>query len=431
MINNTSEQLIKSLTDNFLSSIVQAVQEQALSAVEEKIKSLDIAQMLQDIVADRIIPEISDSLKSKIDSNIEAQLAQSNMIDLITESINNTVIPRVEDTARERIGAELLHRINNTDVSDLIRQQAALTIQDVVRSFNFPDQSIPARAVDISHLKIRGENILGGLIQNFESTGIQDQASQCQVTILDQGTVFENRLFAAGLEVAGGTSLKGTLSIEGDVDRASPGIKKLVELVAEDFEKKYDQGTYDQYCNRVFEQITLEGIESSIVLHGGQAIAADGVLAGNITKSNLQKVGALRELQVIGETLLDESLYVSGGRVGINTIEPEHTFEIWDQEVQIVAGKKQQDTAVLGTVRAQNLVLTSNGKDQLVLNSDGSVTIKNLVIGRTNHSSSYRMPTDNRPPGHIVWNENPIIGGSAGWISLGGARWAAFGTITG
>lgn len=430
-MNQNSEQLIKSLTDSFLASIVQAVQDQALAAVEEKLSNFDVQKILQDIISDRVVPELQENLKNHISANIEAQMVQANVVELITEKINQTVVPRVEAQAREKINAELLSLIGSTGVIDIAREQVNQVIRELLKNLNFPDQSIPGRAINAESLKITGNNIRGGLVQKFESTGIQDQASQCQVTILDEGTVFENRLFAASLEVAGDATVKGVFAIEGTIDRASSGIKDLVQLVVDDFNQLYDQGTYDQYCNRVIEQITAEGIDVGIIRYNEQPMVSDGTLAGNITKSNLQKVGALKELQVIGETLLDETVYVSSGRMGINTIDPENTFEIWDQEVQIAAGKRQQDTAFLGTVRNQNLIITANGKDQLTLGSDGSVTVKNVNIGRTNHSSSNRMPTDNRPIGHIVWNENPVIGGSVGWVSLGGARWAAFGTITG
>lgn len=430
-MNQTPEQLIKSLTDSFLASIVQAVQEQALQAVEEKLKTLDIQKLLQDTVNDQIVPGIRENLTTRVNANIEAQLSQARVVDAINQKINDTVVPRIESQARDKVNAEITQLVNATSVNDLVLTQVTQVIRGQLQNLNFPDQSIPGRAIQADGIRISGNNIKGGLIQNFESTGIQDRASQCQVTILDEGTVFENRLFAASLEVAGDATVKGIFAIEGSVDQASPGIKQLVKLVVDDFNTTYDQGTYDQYCNRVVEQITAEGIDAGIVSYNDQTLVVDGTLAGNITKSNLQKVGALRELQVVGETLLDETVYVSAGRVGINTMEPEHTFEVWDQEVQIAAGKRQQDTAFLGTIRNQNLVITANGKDQLTLGSDGSISVKHMNIGRTNHSSASRMPTDNRPIGHIVWNENPIVGTAVGWVSLGGARWANFGTITG
>ena len=86
-------------------------------------------------------------------------------------------------------------------------------------------------------------------------------------------------------------------------------------------------------------------------------------------------------MQVVGETLLDQTLYVANGRMGVNTLEPGNVLDIWDQEVQLIAGKKLKDTAIFGTIRNQNLIITANSKDQLVLNTDGTVTIESLNIG--------------------------------------------------
>jgi hypothetical protein len=44
-------------------------------------------------------------------------------------------------------------------------------------------------------------------------------------------------------------------------------------------------------------------------------------------------------------------------------------------------------------------------------------------------SSNAITPTDNQPPGTLVLNSNPILGGYIGWVSLGGGNWREFGAI--
>ena len=301
----------------------------------------------------------------------------------------------------------------------------------MIKEIDFPDQSIPARAIDTQSLAISGNNVSGGLIKKFQSTGIQDSASSCQVTILDQATVFENRLVANELEIVGDVKFRGNISIDGTLPADSALTDQLVGLVVDNFNSKYQDGTFDQYVDRVFEKISDTGIDSADIRHKGKSLVSDNELSDTVLSSNLQKVGALKELQVIGETLLDQTLYVSNGRVGLGTLDPEKALDIWDQEIQIVAGKKQQDVAYIGTARNQNLIIGANNRDQLTVNTDGSVSVKSLNIGRTNHTSASVRPTDNRPIGQIVWNEQPIIGSPVGWVSLGGARWAQFGLISG
>ena len=77
----------------------------------------------------------------------------------------------------------------------------------------------------------------------------------------------------------------------------------------------------------------------------------------------------------------------------------------------------------------QRLVLGANNKDNLILDTDGSVEIENLRVGNTPMSSATAIPDYNAITGTIVWNENPGIGGAVGWICLGDARWAKFGKI--
>ena len=156
----------------------------------------------------------------------------------------------------------------------------------------------------------------------------------------------------------------------------------------------------------------------------------DSTLAPTILNSNLQRVGALRELQVTGETLLDETIYVSNHRVGVNTLDPSTVLDIWDQEVQVTVGKLSKDTAKISTPRNQRLIFGSNKQNNLAINTDGSVTVASLNIGEVNHTSAREIPSDNQPVGSIVWNAQPELGEPIGWVSLGGARWAKFGTIT-
>lgn len=415
-----------------------SVKEDALATIQNRMKDVDVANLLQEHISQIVVTQFSSSVKDNINAEIRSKLDQLDIVGLIGQQVIDKLIPEFERQNRDRVAQDITAALAQLDLTDIVRQQADGAIRSLVASFEFPDWSIPSRAVDPRELVISANNIDGGVFKGFESTGIQDRATQCQVTVQDDVTVFENKLVAAGLDIVGSVTVeqdavfKGNITVEGTLPEDSAFVNQIVDIVVKHFNDKFSNGTFDQYTDRVFMRIADEGIDASIVLVGETPIVDfDGTLAPTVVNSNLQKVGALKELQVIGETLLDQTLYVSNKRVGINTMDPERALDLWDQEVQIVAGKRQQDTAIFGTIRNQNLIISANGKDQLVVNADGSVAVKNLNIGRTNHSSAPRMPTDNRPMGHIVWNENPGIGLPIGWVSLGGARWAAFGLIAG
>lgn len=431
-LDSSSQDFVRQLTDNFLAQVIEQIQRRALETVQEQLSDIDILALVKQEVNNTVIPAFTADVKNKLETLVAEQLATIDIQPTINQNISDTLLPNILDYGKNYIGREIANNLNALNAADLVRQQTASLLHDTVKNANFPERSIPGHAIQTQGLTFTGDNYNGGILKNFESTGIQDRASDCQVTILDNATVFENRLVAAGLEIAGPATFRGEVNIEGHIPDDSPFAKRIADTVSARFSQQYADGNFDNYCNRTIGLIQDQGLSSiHIKLEDGSAVVDGSKLSDHVVESNLQSVGPLKSLQVIGETYLDDTVYVSNKRVGINTLEPERTLDLWDHEVQIIAGKKMQDTAVFGTIRNQNLVLTANNKDQLTLNVDGSVTVKTLNIGKTVHTSSNRRPTDNRAAGTIVWNESPVIGAPVGWVSLGGARWAPFGTITG
>ena len=184
-----------------------------------------------------------------------------------------------------------------------------------------------------------------------------------------------------------------------------------------------------QYRDLVFEKIQADGIDLSKVKLNGADVIVGNALTPNITESNLQKVGVLKELQVKGESLFNNSVYIADKRMGINTIEPGATLSIWDEEVEIQISKKRKDTAFIGSTRHQTVILSSNNKENLTLNADGSVSVQTINIGRMQFGTATSAPSHEAPKGTVLFNENPSLGGPLGWVSLGDARWANFGII--
>jgi hypothetical protein len=429
-INDSSQEFVKTLTDKFLADILITAQNDAMKIIEAKLNEINVAGLIDQQIKNTVVPFFTTEIQQKLEADVETKFANANIEKSIDQYITNTIVPRIENSTKEYVLAQAMQKINSMDIWSLVQQKATTAITDLVKVFAFPDKSIYGSAINTKNLFISGDNISGGIIKHLQSTGIQDNATACQVTILDDATVFENKLVANELLVAGDTRIKGNLTIDGTLPSDSAFVKQIVDIVVSGYNKDFDKGTFDQYCNRVLEKIEADGIDQSLIKIGDKPTIENNTLNDTVVNSNLQRVGALRELQVVGETLLDQTLYVANGRMGVNTLEPGNVLDLWDQEVQLVAGKKLKDTAIFGTIRNQNLIITANNKDQLLINTDGTVTIESLNIGKSNHSSSGRTPTDNKPKASIVWNENPIVGAPVGWVSLGGARWASFGIIT-
>ena len=352
-------------------------------------------------------------------------------IDKQVTQIVQEVIGTITDNIQQQVMTVVQKQINditkNIDYHALF--QAAITAAVTNKQFVFPDASIPVTAVDTTDLIISGDQIRGGIITRFGSTGIEDQATDCQLTIMDSATVIENNLLTQDLTVKGTATIEGDLIVTGTVPESSPMFQQFVASASTAVRGSIDQSVFAGYASMVVDSIRTNGLDLTKITVNGQEAISGGNLGNQITSSNLQKVGILQELQVQGETLLSQSLYTTNKRVGINTIEPANALSVWDQEIEIGVGKQSSGVGFIGTPRNQTLVLSSNNKNNLTLTPDGGVTVNQLTLGGTTMTSSDTPPSTNQPRGTLVFNNNPTLGGPLGWVSLGDAKWANFGYV--
>ena len=249
------------------------------------------------------------------------------------------------------------------------------------------------------------------------------------MSIFDSVTVVENNLVTKDLTVKGTTIIEGDLNVTGTMPEDSPLFKNVVRAASDEVRLNLDQVIFKSYADMVFQQIKQDGLDLNQITVNGQQVVNGPNLGMGIINSNLQRVGQLHELQVGGESFLSGTLYTTNKRVGVNTIEPAQALSIWDQEIEIGFGKKENNTAIIGTPRSQTLVISSNGKNNLTLTPDGATTVNKINMGSMSFTTGATPPNDNQPRGAIVFNSNPSLGGPLGWVSLGEARWANFGVI--
>jgi hypothetical protein len=327
-----------------------------------------------------------------------------------------------------RLANEAIQRqVNAVNFQELCQSALIATIQS--NRFLFPDDSVPSSAIDTSGLRLSGENITGGIIKSFGSTGIDDKATSCQLSVFDDVTVVENNLLTQDLTVKGSATIEGDLIITGTVPEDSTMFINLVNSASLQVKNSLNHDVFSGFSDLVFKQIRESGLDLNKITLNGTEIVNGGNLSNNITFSNLQRVGTLTELRVGGEALLSQTLYTTNKRIGINTLEPAQALSIWDQEIEIGFGKRAENVAVIEAPRNQQLILSTNGKNNIVLLPDGSVVANKITIGATTLTSASTPPSYEAPQGNIVFNSNPSIGSPLGWVSLGGARWANFGFV--
>lgn len=417
------DQHVNSIVQNIVAQITTTVQAQVAEQIDAKITeilaNLDATSILADQLSQKLDAKIS---QLPIDTkSIEAFLKTK--LDNVSSTLSAQIQQRSVDAAQDYI----TQQVNNINFQNLCQSTLSLAIQN--QTFKYPVNSIPGAAINATDWLISGNNIKGGIITNFGSTGIDDKSTGCQLTIMDDVTVVENNLLTRDLTVKGTTTIEGDLNVTGTVPETSPLYINIVNAATNNVRSTLTRTLFDGFTDTIFQQIKENGLDLNKITVNGEDVIDGSNLGNKITYSNLQRVGVLQELQVEGESLLGQTLYATKGRVGVNTIEPTQALSIWDQDVEIGFGKQSNNTGVIGTPRNQTLVLSSNGKNNVILTADGATAVNQLNIGPISITSGSMPPSTNLPKGTIILNENPSLGGPMGWVSLGDARWANFGVI--
>jgi len=417
--------------DNHVSGIVQTIISQITAQVQQQV-AVQIDQKISEIVANLDTTSIlADQLSQKLDTKISQLPIDTKSLEAFLktrlDNVSSTLSAQIQQQSVESAQEYIAQRVNNIDFKELCQSTLSLVMQN--QTFRYPTSSIPGVAIDTTGWTITGDNVRGGIITNFGSTGIDDKATGCQLTIMDDVTVVENNLLTRDLTVKGTTTIEGDLNVTGTVPTTSPLYINIVNAATNNVKSNLTRDLFSGFTDTIFQQIKEDGLDLNKITVNGETIIDGSNLGNKITYSNLQRVGTLRELQVEGESLLAQTLYSTRGRVGVNTIEPTQALSVWDQEIEIGFGKQSNNTAVIGTPRNQTLVVSSNGKNNLTLTADGATAVNQLNIGSISIISGSMPPNTDLPKGTIVLNENPSLGGPMGWVSLGNARWANFGVI--
>lgn len=416
-LNEHIEKIVENIVAEINASVMTRVDGIISNAITNRLANYDFSESIREAAGAAIEKKVS-----------EYAINPKKLESKIVEKINQT-ITEVESQTSTLINEEIQKHVAATNFQQSLTNALETVVARKINDFDFPEKSISAGALNFDGYTLSGDQIDGGLIKNFSSTGIDDRATQVALTILDDATVVENNLLTKDLTIHGSAIINGNLVINGTVPKDSNFFQGLVTDVSTNTLEKINTNLFSNFSDVVFNKIKQDGIDLLKVTFNGDPVFNDNAIGARFTESNLQKLGTLRELQVSGESLLSETFYTTKNRVGINTIEPSAALSVWDNEIEITVSKRQKDVGSIGTPRNQKLVLFANGKENVVLEPDGSTTINELRIGEIKITSANKPPNYESDRNHIVWNTNPAAGGPIGWVCLGGANWANFGII--
>lgn len=400
--------------------------------LEEEVKTKITEEVIRTIGQS----ELDKIITHKIDSVVETKMTDFNVVEISEQKVNDlvaktvkTVSEKVLAVADDLIVREIQTQLTKMDVKTVVNEIVKSKLDTTINLKTFPEQSIPAKSINWQDYTISGDLINGGIINSFGSVGIEDRATFVQLTLMDHASAFEGPVYAPEVKVRGLLEVQGDLIVKGTVPKDTPMFQDLVEESSKKTLADINDELFRNYSHIVYDEIKERGIELKRVLNDGKQ-AIDGKQLGyHITDSNLQRLGIVSDLQTQGESYLSTTLYVSGKRVGVNTIEPSTTFTLWDEEVEMVMTKRQTDVGYFGTHRRQNVVLGSANNSNITLTVDGEAIIPKIRIGKVSMTSAETAPRTAGNIGEIVYNENPAPGQYIGWVCLGGTRWAGFGRI--
>lgn len=417
-ITNQVDTIVNNLVRDIETRLNTRIDNLVAQALQQRLDNIDYEKKLNWLASAKL-----DNLLGNMD--VDQSRVQQRL-----DEVSDLVINNFETEARRLASEHVKNKLyQEVDVNHVVREIVLTEISKKLATFAFPKGSIPGDAIDPQGLRLTGNNIKGGIIQNFNSNGIEDKSTSVQMTLLDAGVVIENKIVSLGLEVKGQTVIEGDLHIKGDVPMDGEFFQRIIQNTVAATRAAIGPDVFEAYNNDIFERIREHGLDLSKISLNGSAVIDGGKLNPGVTDTNITKLGLVRDLQTAGEALLSQTLYVGNKRVGVNTLEPGHALSVWDEEVEIGFGKRQRDIAWFGTPREQSLLLSANRKDNLALNSDGSVSVQKLFIKQIEIGTSDGTPKDAATKGAVRFNNNPVPGGPAGWISLGGGAWSRFGTL--
>ena len=409
--------IVEGLVADITSNVIVRVDAVITNAIDGRLAAYDFGSHIQNAAAAAFEKRVSEY-------TLDPKKLENRIVDKIRETID-----LAQQNTKTLVEEKVQQSLTKVDFQQALNDCVSTLVADRMSAMIFPPNSINADAIKIADLKLSGDNISGGIIENFSSTGIDDRASQVALTILDDSTVIENNLLTKDLTVQGSVTINGEFVVNGTVPEDSAFYKSLVASTSHKTLTSVDHVLFDNYSKVIFDKIRSEGLDLEKITINGQTVATASALGSTVVSSNLQTLGELKELRVSGESILAQTLYVTPNRVGINTIEPSAALTVWDDEIEIVAKKKSKNVGILGTSRQQKLILTANNRDNILLHEDGSVEVSKLQIGTMQFTTADAPPNYISERCHVVWNTNPNPGGPLGWICLGGANWANFGII--
>ena len=384
----------------------------------EKQITAQIEQTIRDYI---VSTDLYDSIKKQVDTAVTAviqQVANKVYSDVVNQQsltkdistiVKQEAIITTQKQSLESVKLELSQLPVKKIVENLVKQEINLRLD----TLDFPDGSINHSSIKWEPGVLNGSHIRGGRVTDFNSLGIDDRATDFQLTITDGLVVIDKELTVETINVTenlnvNNISILGTLEIGTDI---------------------LDHGPFSQMIQMHSQMLIDQSLEAyTPLLRDGKALLDQNSLASSITQSNIRKLGNLQDLNVMGDAKFSETLFVSAaGKVGINTDEPRGALTIRDEEAEVSFARTRRHTMFIGSTRLGDIEFGTNNQSQLVIKENQidinspirilgiKFTATTGVPDRDGEQNEIQMVTDAR-------DDQPLF-----YVCRGGNKWQALG----
>lgn len=374
-------------------------------------------------------------------------------------------------------------------MSKITIDQALESLATVLKDLEPKPVEIDYKQV-VSALPLRalsGNHINGGVIRNFESSGIKDSANSTKITVTDSQVTVENLQVST---LIGDVNVEKSLTVQGLIKAQRLEVNEIqADLRLERSTPLEFKGTKDSSLAGKGLLFSGQGYTKQFIFSTGpdrffstesldlakdRAFFIDSVkvldytsLGTSIQKSNLKEVGRLRQLTVDGDLNIGDSLFYSpaSNRLGLGTDAPNGAVSIFDSNVELILGGSPEARGILGTFTHSDLELVTDNLPRVTITARGDVVLGSSAKGQiqaTVHGklavnvntpdptvdlhvagpikfSGNLHTTGTQPPssgnytvGDIIWNSTPTPGNWVGWICVSSGapgQWRPFGQI--
>ena len=391
-------------SDAWIQPLEQKILQHAQDRIVAKFASSDSMPEILDAIRHSVAQLFEQGQVPGVANFVKADTVKHAVDQAITKFVDMAVSEFSQDPAWQ---ARVEHMINQTVTQETLSRVGALDIMPTIR--------------DCVHEHM--QRFTASMLENFTSAGIQDRATKCELTVMDDMVVVEHGLTVQSFQ-AMDTAQVNNLVVTGSINTDNASWQALTSEISQRTLDQVSENWTENLVAQVSELIQQQGISFDTVKVGGVPLIEGAKLAATVTESNLQTVGRLRSLQVHGEARFNNNtVTVLNRRLGINTDTPEKAFSVWDEEVSVVIGKHKTNQAYVGTNRDQGLVLGVNREPQLEIATDGLTTIKKLRVGLHRISHDSQVPGWSGTRGDLVFNTSPGADRVFAWVCLDAHRW--------